>query len=82
MTIMGIYAERHGIDLRGMSARTEKEMTQQPPRRIASLRTVVTLPIPSDHPQRAALENAAHACPVHRSLHPDIDAPIEFVYRG
>ena len=82
MTIMGIYGERHGIDLRGMSARTEKEMTKAPPRRIASLRTVITLPIASDHPQRAALENAAHTCPVHKSLHPDIDAPIEFVYRG
>lgn len=82
MTIMGIYAERHGIDLRGMHARTAKEMTQSPPRRIASLRTVITLPIASSHPQREALENAAHTCPVHRSLHPEIAAPIEFVYAG
>jgi uncharacterized OsmC-like protein len=82
MTIMGIYAERHGISLAGMTARTEKEMTQAPPRRIASLRTVITVPIPADHPQREALENAAHTCPVHRSLHPDIEAPIEFIYAG
>ena len=82
MTIMGIYAERHGIDLRGMHARTEKEMTKSPPRRIASLRTIITLPIAASHPQREALENAAHTCPVHRSLHPEIDAPIEFVYAG
>jgi uncharacterized OsmC-like protein len=82
MTIMGIYAERHGISLVGMTARTEKEMTKTPPRRIASLRTVITVPIAADHPQREALENAAHTCPVHKSLHPDIDAPIEFVYRG
>ncbi len=82
MTIMGIYAERHGISLAGMSARTEKEMTKVPPRRIAGLRTVITVPIAADHPQREALENAAHTCPVHRSLHPDIAAPIEFVYTG
>ncbi|MFM1804493.1 MAG: hypothetical protein RL136_1372 [Planctomycetota bacterium] len=82
MTIMGIYAERHGIGLAGMTARTEKEMTKAPPRRIASLRTVITVPIPADHPQREALENAAHTCPVHRSLHPDIEAPIEFIYAG
>ncbi len=82
MTIMGIYAERHGVDLRGMTARTEKVMTKEGPRRIASLRTVVTLPIAAGHPQRAALENAAHACPVHKSLHPDVSAPIEFVYTG
>jgi uncharacterized OsmC-like protein len=82
MTIMGIVAARHGIDLRGMSARTEKVMTSEGLRRIKSLRTVVTLPVAADHPYRAALENAAHTCPVHKSLHPDIDAAIEFVWSG
>jgi uncharacterized OsmC-like protein len=82
MTIMGIYAARLGIDLSGMRARTEKEMTKEGPRRIAALRTVVEMPLPADHPHRAALENAAHACPVHKSLHPDVAAPIEFVWKG
>ena len=82
MTIMGIVAERHGVDLSGMHARTEKEMSKEPPRRIASLRTVITVPLAADHPHREALENAAHTCPVHKSLHPDLLAPIEFVYIG
>jgi putative redox protein len=82
MTIMGIVAERHGIDLAGMKVETVKEMTNQPPRRIASLRTRLTVPLPPDHPQRAALEHAAHACPVHASLHPEVDAPVEFVWAG
>lgn len=82
MTIMGIYAERHGIALDGMTARTVKEMSKEPPRRIASLRTTITVPLPADHPQRAALENAAHSCPVHRSLHPEVDAAVEFVWAG
>jgi uncharacterized OsmC-like protein len=82
MTIMGIYGERHGISLVGMTARTQKVMTKELPRRIASLRTVVTVPLAATHEARVALENAAHTCPVHKSLHPDIDASIEFVYVG
>ena len=82
MTIMGIVAERHGIDLVGMKAETVKEMTSEPPRRIASLRTRLTIPLPPDHPRRAALEQAAQTCPVHTSLHPEIDAAIEFVWAG
>ena len=82
MTIIGIVAERHGLDVRGMTARTEKVMTAEGPRRISSLRTVLSLPLSADHPQRALLENAAHTCPVHKSLHPDIDAAIEFVWKG
>ena len=82
MTIMGIVAERHGVNLVGMTAETVKEMTKEPPRRITSLRTRLTIPLPADHPQRAALEQAAHTCPVHKSLHPEIDAAIEFVWAG
>jgi uncharacterized OsmC-like protein len=82
MTVMGIVAERHDIELAGMTAETEKVMTAAPPRRIASLRTRITIPLPPDHPQRSALEQAARACPVHKSLHPEIDAPVEFVWTG
>ncbi|MSR41852.1 MAG: OsmC family peroxiredoxin [Phycisphaerales bacterium] len=80
MTIMGIVAARHNIELKGMHARTEKEMTKEGPRRIASLKTVIHVPIAADHPHREALERAAHTCPVHGSLHPDVHAPIEFAY--
>lgn len=82
MTIMGIVAERHGLALEGMTARTEKVMSKDAPRRIASLRTTIEVPLAADHPQRTHLENAAKTCPVHKSLHPEIDAPIEFVWKG
>ena len=82
MTVMGIVAERHGIDLAGMKSETVKEMTKEPPRRIAALRTRLTIPLPADHPNRQLLEQAAHTCPVHKSLHPDIDTAIEFVWAG
>ena len=82
MTIMGIVADRHGIDLTGMTAETTKVMSATPPRRIASLVTRLTLPLPADHPQRDLLERAAHTCPVHQSLHPEIDKTVEFVWSG
>ena len=82
MTVMGIVAERHGIDLTGMTAETEKVMAATPPRRIASLRTRITVPLPADHEHRQRLEQAAVGCPVHGSLHPGIDAAVEFVWTG
>lgn len=82
MTVMGIAAERHGLDLAGMKAETVKEMSVDPPRRIASLRTRLTIPLPQDHPKRQLLEQAALTCPVHKSLAAGIDAAIEFVWSG
>ena len=68
LTIMGIVAERHGWSLEGCSARVEKTMTTDPPRRIAGLTVWVTLPEGLDGQQRAVLRRAAEACPVKRSL--------------
>lgn len=77
-TIMGIVADRHKIDLRGMAIEVIKVMSTQAPRRIAKLETVIKVPLPSDHPQRVLLENAALTCPVHQSLHPEIEKPVDF----
>lgn len=81
MTIIGIVAERHGLDVRGMTASVRKEMSAAPPRRIARLPVRIEIPLPADHPQRAMLENAAHTCPVHKSLGADVESPIEFVWK-
>ncbi|MBU6300037.1 MAG: OsmC family protein [Verrucomicrobia bacterium] len=80
LTVMGIYAERHGIDLRGTAIRVGKIMSASPPRRIARLE--ITLECPSDPGLRhtQALETAAHACPVHQSLNPEIEKPMRFVW--
>jgi putative redox protein len=82
MTIIGIVADRRNLDLAGMTVETEKAMTAAPPRRIASLKTRITIPLPADHEDRPALEQAALTCPVHKSLHPEIDAAVEFVWTG
>lgn len=81
VTIMGIYARRSGIDLAGTRVRVVKEMTSQPVRRIARLGVTITVPTKGlDERHRRALEQAARTCPVHASLHPDVQKPIEFVW--
>ena len=82
LTIMGIFAQRHEIDLRGTTVTVQKEMTAVPPRRIARLTTEMRIPLPPEHPQRAAIERAALTCPVHQSLHPDVEKPVNFVWSG
>jgi putative redox protein len=84
ITVMGIVAQRHELDLTGTRIHVVKEMIQQPVRRIRRL--AVTITVPADKAarlsasDRAKLEAAAKHCPVHQSLHPDVEAPIEFVY--
>jgi putative redox protein len=76
-TILGIQAEKHEVDLEGTEITVAKEMASDP-RRIDSLRTEVTMPVPLDERTRDRLERAARHCPVDESIHPDIDAPIVF----
>jgi putative redox protein len=78
VTIMGIYARRNQIDLSGTKVRVVKEMVQQPVRRIGALRVTISVPRAVDDRHRRALEQAAKACPVHQSLHPDVKIPVEF----
>ena len=78
LTIMGIMARTLALDLTGTTATVEKEMTSVPVRRIQRLAVKIHVPNAVSPPDREKLERAAHTCPVHRSLHPEIDKPIEF----
>ncbi len=81
LTTIAMFAERHGIDITGASAAVEKHMTTPPsPRRIGRLPVSVTLPasVPAD--MRERLERVGHTCPVHASLHAEVDAPIHYRY--
>lgn len=79
MTTMAIVAERHDIAFGEARATVTKEMTPAP-RKIAELKVTVHMPTNIESKHRTLLENAAHTCPVHRSLHPDVKAPINFIY--
>jgi putative redox protein len=78
LTVMGIVAQRHNISLEGVTASVVKEMAASPARRIGKLTVQINVPGNLDQEQRKLLENAAHTCPVHKSLHPEIDIPLTF----
>ena len=80
LTVMGIMARTLGIDITGTTASVEKEMTSAPPRRIASLAVNIHVPHTLSAENKQKLERAAHTCPVHKSLHPDIQTPIQFTW--
>jgi uncharacterized OsmC-like protein len=82
LTTIAMFAERHGLSVAGATATVEKHMTVPPaPRRIARLPVVVTLPAGVPVEFRERLERVGHTCPVHATLHPEVDAPIAYVYR-
>lgn len=82
LTVMGILANRRGWDISGIGVHVKKEMTREPPRRIACLAVDFTIPprisVRLDDEARRELEHAARTCPVRLSIHEDIDVPIRF----
>ena len=80
LTTMGIVARTLNVDLNGATATVEKEMTSTPSRKINRLTVAIRVPRTTSPENQQRLENAAHTCPVKKSLHPDIETPIEFVW--
>ena len=80
LTTMGIVAKRHNLDMDGATASVTKEMVSTPLRRIGRLAMTVRMPKKLAPEDRQRLENAAHTCPVHKSLHPEVDSPITFTW--
>jgi putative redox protein len=78
LTIMGIAARTMNIDIKGTQVTVQKEMVATPLRRIGKLGVKIKVPGNLTAEQKQKLENAAHTCPVHKSLHPDVQIPVEF----
>jgi len=81
LSTMALLAQREGLSWGDAQASVEKRMTP-PPRRIGELVLLIRMPRETRPDQRARLEDAARACPVARSLHPDLRVPMEFRYPG
>ena len=80
-TVMGILAERKDIPLDGLEVEVRKHMSPDTPRRISKLEVDLHMPLPADHPERKLLESAARGCPVHQSLHPDIEIALSWFWK-
>ena len=78
MTIIGIYGKHHNVDVTGATMEITKTMSANP-RRIGKLEVVFNMPDRDySEKEKAMIERAAHTCPVHLSLHPDVEQVFTF----
>jgi uncharacterized OsmC-like protein len=78
ITIMGIAAREHGIDIDGTTCSITKIMATEP-RRVSEIAIVLNFP-EGDYTEKekTILERAALTCPVAKSLHPDLLQNVTF----
>ena len=79
ITIMAIAAEKNGINISETSASVKKIMGTNP-RTISDIVIQIKMSKDLALKDRKRLEKAALACPVHKSLHPDMNKEITFSY--
>lgn len=80
LTIMGIAANTHNININGTEAEVTKIMASGP-RRVAEIHISMKMPrIAYSDKEKTILENAARTCPVALSINPGIIQKIDFVY--
>ena len=77
LTMMGIKANGLEVDLKNSIAEVTKHMEANP-RRISKIEVKLTLPSIISEKNRKILEHTANTCPVHYSLHPDIEKVISY----
>ena len=81
LTIMGIAANTHNIDITNTQCSVEKIM-EKAPRRIGKINIEVHFPknIVYSEKEKMILEKVALTCPVMESLHPDCIKNIQFLW--
>lgn len=80
ITIMGIAAREHGINIDGTTCSLTKVMASDP-RRVSEIQVELSFPKGSySDKEKALLERSALTCPVAKSLHPDLVQKVNFNY--
>lgn len=82
ITVLGIYCDKNGIDMKTTHASVTKIMSSEGPRRIVGidLDLVIRTSVEMDEKQKTILERVALTCPVSLSLHPDINQNIKISF--
>ncbi len=80
-TVIGIVAKRKELAVEGMTVAVRKYMSEDLPRRIKRLELDLSIPLAADHPDRKLLESAAMSCPVHHSIHPEIEVVMHWIWQ-
>ena len=79
VTTMGVYAQNHGLDIAGTTVEIGFAMSEKSPRRVERIELIFTMPDRDySDKDKQSLERAAGACPVHNSLHPDMEQRLIF----
>jgi len=80
LTIMGIKARDNKIDIEGTEVETIKTMASNP-RRISKIDIKMTMPAKKySERDKKILIAASNACPVHGSLHPDMEIVVNITW--
>ena len=79
LTIIGIAAKDHDINVNGVKAETIKFMGSDP-RRVSRVKIKIDFPagLSYTESERLILEKAVRTCPVMESLHPDMEKELKF----
>ena len=80
-TIMGIYAQEQGLDLRGLKMEVEKEMSANP-RRIARIGIDIYVPLSADSPHGKGLERCCSSSPAMQSLSAEVNVERRWHWEG
>lgn len=82
LTILGIHIQDKPYTIRRMEAKVAKTMAASP-RRVAAVEIQFEIEVSGEASDRdlAVLERAGRACPVAKSLHPDIEQRLTFVFQ-
>lgn len=79
-TIMGIKAKDNKINIEGMNITVDKEMINEPYRRVKKLTYRIVFPHKLNDKDFKIMKNVIRSCPVTRSLDPNVELDVNYEF--